>query len=123
MGCTTSGHWARGCRGADRTGKAASSPAGEDTGGGRETATRAILRGRKVSDFLWGGGRVCLPESIHLGPGPCPSLPLQQAVPPTPFLEVGQSDLRVRPFAGSSGGGSYTPRGEKGAPEEGGGSG
>ena len=90
IGCTTWGHWAWGCRGAGRTGKAASSPAGENTGGGREAATKATLRGKKVSDFLWGGGMSVSQSPYTWGRGPVRTSHSSRQRPPPPSWKSGK---------------------------------
>lgn len=109
-------------RGLAELGRLRSRPAGENTGGaGRPHPEQLwVERGwgwgggqQKVADFLWDGG-VCLPEPIPWGPRALPAPPTPAGSAPPRFLEVRQSDLGVRPFTGTSGGGSYTPRGEKG---------
>lgn len=123
MGCTTSGHWARGCRGAGRTGKAgAAQQVRTLVEAGRLRPEQSSGAGK--CQIFYGVGGVSVSQSPYTwGRGPVPPSHSSRQCPPPPSWKSGQSDLRVRPFAGSSGGGSYTPRGEKGAPEEGGSSG
>lgn len=98
--------------------KAVSSPAGENTGGGREAVAGRTLReesGGFSSRWGYPSPRVHTPGDQALPPPPTPA----GSTPPALL----KGNLRVRPFTGTSERGSYTPGGEKGAPELGGDSG